>query len=137
MYVGLRERGREYGVGFGGVSIMSNSKKALLAAEYARDEGKVKEFSREIFKSYFEECKNIGEDQVIEEVATKAGLKEFELQEVMKNKIYSQRLVDNQTEGSRLRIRSVPTFIINDETMIVGAQDLGTFKRVFDRILSK
>mgnify|MGYP002087251553 CR=1 FL=1 len=70
----LNAMGAPYGVRFRDRDVFSNTRKALLAAEYAKSIGKGENFLRAIWRAYMEEGKNISEEAVIEEAAMTAGL---------------------------------------------------------------
>ncbi|MEN6621059.1 MAG: DsbA family protein, partial [Smithella sp.] len=78
-YDQLRVRGEEVGVVFGNPKILSNSRLALMASEFARDQGRFEVFHENMFQAYFTECLDIGRLDVITEVARKSGLDENEI----------------------------------------------------------
>ncbi len=59
-YNQLRERGKEVGVVFGTHTLLSNSRLALMASEYARDKNRYDSFHENIFHAYFTEGLDIG-----------------------------------------------------------------------------
>ena len=74
MYEHLRNRGREYGLNFCDVRVLPNLKRSLIVGEYSRKMGKNEEFTDTIFKAYFEDCLDIGNDEVIISLAKKIGM---------------------------------------------------------------
>jgi predicted DsbA family dithiol-disulfide isomerase len=77
-YEQLRARGKEVGVVFGTHTLLSNSRLALMASEYARDQSLHDSFHQNIFHAYFTEGLDIGNLKVIANVAKKSGLDEKE-----------------------------------------------------------
>lgn len=129
MLENLRKMGSPYGIEFGDLTLLSNSRLALEASEFARDNGKFHEFHEKMFYACFTEVKDIGNMDVILNAAEDIGLDTAGLAEVLKNGTYSGR-VDKGLEEARLYgINSTPTFIINNKYKLVGAQPLSSFKK--------
>ena len=47
---------------------------------------------------------------------------------------YAGRLDETREEARRIKLTGVPTFLINDHYKIVGAQPIGTFTDLFNKI---
>ncbi len=127
-YENLRRLGAPYNIAFGTVTVLSNSRTALEASEYARDQGKYDIFSEKVFHAYFTEAQDIGRYEVIRELAGAVGLDIKELHDALRQGRYAQRLKTAQEEGRRYHVAGVPTFVINDQEVIVGAQPLAVFQ---------
>ncbi len=136
MYENLKCRGKEYGLTFCDIKLLSNSRKALIIGEYARKIGKNSEFTHEIFKAYFEGCLDIGKETVILEISKKVGLSMNEVEDCLKNPLYQNSFVSNCAEARKLDISGVPTFIVNDQYRITGAQPEETFVELFEQVSS-
>ena len=68
-YEQLKARGKEVGVVFNTHTLLSNSRLALMASEYARDAGAYEAFHENMFHAYFTEGLDIGSMDVIAAVA--------------------------------------------------------------------
>jgi predicted DsbA family dithiol-disulfide isomerase len=132
LYDQLRERGKEYSIIFGNRTLLSNSRKALEASEYARDMNKHESFHENIFHAYFTDDLDIGSLDVISSVAQKSGLDADDLLGVIKDERYKPRLASARKEGRLINLTGVPTFIINDKHKIVGAQQIDVFRDLFN-----
>ena len=132
VYDQLRERGKEYSIVFGNRTLLSNSRKALEASEYARDMNKYESFHENIFHAYFTNCLDIGNLDVISSVAQKSGLDAGDLPGVIKDERYKSRLASARKEGRLINLTGVPTFIINDKHRIIGAQQIDVFRDLFN-----
>lgn len=130
MYKMLNANGNPYEIEFGNFTKLSNSNLAIQASEYARDMGTYHKFHELMFKAYFSECKDIGNMEVIDEVALKCNLDLDELHKSIEEKHYKQRLKNIKLEAEKYGINSMPTFIINGEKKVVGAVSIDEFKRV-------
>jgi len=126
--------GKEAGLVFGHVKILSNSRLALMASEYARDQGHYDAFHENIFHAYFTEGLDIGKVDVIAAVARKSGLDEKEIIRVVHDGRYAVRLNDAKKEGELLGLTGIPLFIINNKHQITGTQAIETFRKFIDKI---
>ena len=134
MYEHLRSRGKEYGLNFCDVKILSNSRKSLIVGEYSRKMGKNEEFTDEIFKAYFEDCLDIGKEEVIVEVAKNIGLTKHDVESALEDPLCQKRFTNNCLEARKHNVTGVPTFIINDKYTIIGAQQEQTFIELLEKI---
>lgn len=138
-------RGREYTehllayAAESGISIpanrwLANSHRALELAEFARDRGKFSEVHDALFHACFEEGRNIGEADVLLEIAEAAGLDADEFGfEILVGR-YAE-LVDKTTPLARRQgITSTPTVIFDDRAVITGAQDYLVYADVLTRL---
>lgn len=130
----LRARGREFGLVFGDRMLLSNSRRALLAAEYARDAGRYETFHENMFAAYFTEGLDIGNPDVVDSVAVKSSLNAEEMRSAVRSGGYLSRLEESRKEGEQLRLTGIPLFIINNKYRIVGAQPLEFFRDLLDKI---
>ena len=119
---------------FGNRTLLSNSRLALEASEYARDMGKFESFHETMFHYYFTEAHDIGSIGVITRVAVNSGLDAGDMMNAISEKRYRLRLTQARQEGEKINLTGVPTFIINGKEKIVGAQPVEVFKEVFSRM---
>ena len=134
MYEHLRSRGKAYGLNFCDVKILPNSRKSLIVGEYSRKIGKNEEFTDAIFKAYFEDCLDIGKEEVIIAIAKKIGLPKQAVETSLKDLLLQKTYARNCLEAKERNVTGVPTFIINDEYTIVGAQPEQAFVELFEKI---
>ncbi len=127
----LRRRAEELGLPYSPAPILANSALALAAAEYARDVGKFPEFHHEMLSAVFARGQNIGSREVITETARRAGLDGAEMLRAIDDGRYTERLRQSNDLGHDLGVTGVPTFIVNDRYVIVGAQPIETFRQIF------
>jgi predicted DsbA family dithiol-disulfide isomerase len=134
MYDHIRQRGKEFSITFGDVTLLPNSRLALEASEYAREMGKYESFHENMFRFYFTEAYDIGSIGVITSVATESGLDAGGMMNAISEKRYRPRLTQARQEGEKINLTGVPTFIVNEKHKIVGAQPVEVFKEVFSRV---
>jgi len=131
MFMNLSRMGDEYGISFCGADMMSNTHKALLAGEYAKDNGKFHEFHDRIFYEYFTKGMDINNDRLLASIAENIGLDKEEMLSKIKTGIYEERLREAHETARNYNVNSTPTFIIDDMTVLVGAQPIASFKEAF------
>ncbi len=134
LYDQLRFRGKEVGVTFGNHKLLSNSRLALMASEYARDRGLHNSFHENIFYAYFTEGLDIGHPDIIAAVAGKSGLDEKETLSAVNAGRYESRLKEARQEGQLIGLTGVPLFIIENKYKIVGAQPIPVFRDILDQL---
>ncbi|WP_040214314.1 DsbA family oxidoreductase [Clostridium polynesiense] len=124
----LKKRAKQFGLPFHDVEYLYDTSLALKAAEYAKEQHKYDEFSLEVFKAYFSDGLNISKEEVLKEIAEKAGLDSTEMLIKIETDEYQRKIDENQNKASIHNVQSVPTFIINDEYKLTGAQPLEVFE---------
>lgn len=133
-YEKLRTQGKAVGVVFGNLKVLSNSRLALMASEYARDQGRYELFHENIFHEYFTEGLDIGITDVIADVAGKSDLDEKETLNAVNDGRYASRLNEARKEGHLIGLTGIPLFIIENKYQITGAQPIETFRDILDKI---
>lgn len=137
MYANLRRSGAPYGIDFGTMKVLSNSRKALEAGEFAREHGKFDEYHELIFHAYFTETRDIGEVELLVELAQKAGLDADELRAALEDGRYLPRLESTLDLAHHYGITGTPTFVINNKYALVGAQPLDRMRAALRQIAAE
>lgn len=131
----LDKRGQSMNVRFNYQPVMSNSRMALEAGEFAKEEGKYREFHEEVFKAYFTHCENLGDLDVLLRIASKIGLEDEKLKRVLEDGHYSDRLAQTTRQAKEIGVTAAPTFIIDGyDGVITGAQPLETFRSTLQQV---
>ncbi len=110
------------------VDVTPNTKKAHLLTQLAAKFNKHQQISKEIFKAYFTDGKNIGNDAVLLDIAKSVGLDtESEIFENYQSD--ENKLLLDQTESyyQSRGVNNVPLFII-DNKAVSGAQPMDVLK---------
>lgn len=125
--------------------VQPRSRKALGAAEYARDEGKFDEMHTALFRALFEYGKDIGKEETLLEVGVSVGLDYEELRATLQEGRYMEKVLDDEQLARRLGVGSVPTMFVDvageplqNAEMITGAQHCsGRIEATVERALSR
>jgi predicted DsbA family dithiol-disulfide isomerase len=125
----LRAMGAPFGIAFVDRPILSNSRPALLAAEFAREQGKFQSFHEAVFAAYFSHGLDIGDLDVLKQLATDAGLDADAMADAVASGKHLPMLERAKEEAARLGVTGVPTFFIDEKRSVVGAQSLDVFRK--------
>lgn len=110
-----------------------NVRPALEAAQYAKDVGKFDQYHKATFKGFWEEGKNIGDPQALQELFQECGLDWEEFNAPDSREQYAQRVEEQLAEARMYGISGVPAFIL-DKYLLVGAQPYTVFQKVMEHI---
>ncbi|MGI6678610.1 MAG: DsbA family oxidoreductase [Dehalobacterium sp.] len=126
----LNLAGKPYDIVFNRIDRISNTKLALAATEFAREEGKLWEFQDLVYQSYFGQGEDIGQIKIILSCAEKVGLDVPRLEEGLKEEKYVNILKESRKLGEKYLINGIPTFIFENGKVIFGAEPYETFIKV-------
>ncbi len=126
---GVVQMARDVGLTITSRDWVSNSRKALEAAEYAREQGLFAPFHRAVFDAYFAEGRDIGKLEVLQEIAATVGLDVDGMTAALADHRYTQRVDDDVQLAWRIGFSGVPAFILGNRA-IVGAQPYSVFEEV-------
>jgi predicted DsbA family dithiol-disulfide isomerase len=128
MMAHLRSMGAAFGITFADRAVLSNSRSALQAAEFARDHNAFGPFHAALFAAYFSHGLDIGNLDVLSGIARDSGLDAVAMAHALQSGKYLPRLAEAQQEAARLGVTGVPTFFIGEKRSIVGAQPIEVFR---------
>jgi predicted DsbA family dithiol-disulfide isomerase len=113
-------------------SVLTNSRAALAATEFARDSGRDEPLEERIYRAYFNEGVNIGDAKVVARLAGETGLDAGAVADAIKSAKYEMRLKNNALAANNRGVSGVPTFFIG-EYPLVGAQSLDAMRAILRR----
>ena len=131
----IRQMAAEGGLEMNFRDKVSNSRLALEATEFAREQGrdKFEDFHRGVMDAYWRDGRNIGDVEVLVDVGTKVGLDSQGLREALADRRYAQAIEAQIDFGRQAGINAVPAFIFDDKYLIEGAQPYEVFQRVIQQ----
>jgi predicted DsbA family dithiol-disulfide isomerase len=132
----MRKMARQSGIEMKRPGLIPNTRKAHEATEYAREGRRLWEFHRAAFKAYWEDERNIGDVEVLADVAAGCGLDADGLREALAGGRYGDRVREQVEWGRAAGITGVPTVVFNERFAVVGAQDYEVFADIARRIVS-
>lgn len=117
--------------------VVANSHRSLEAAEFAREHGGFALYHRALFHAYFVEARDIGDIDVLAEIARGCGVDDQRLRQALADEVYRAR-IDEITDAARAdEVLSTPTFIYEGGFRLTGAQDYAVFASVTGRLLAR
>ncbi len=134
----LEERGDSLGIEFRrGRAFTPNSHLSLQAAEFAREHGtreQQHELHKALFKGHFTTFDNLGELDVLVRIGDEVGLDSTALREALDAGTYVKQVDEGIAWSRSVGVTGIPTFILNDQYAVVGAQDYAVFERVMEEL---
>jgi predicted DsbA family dithiol-disulfide isomerase len=125
----LRSMGAPFGITFVDRPILSNSRLALQAAEFAREQDLFDPFHTALFAAYFSRGLDIGNIDVLALIAHESGLDAGAMKQALQVGKYLPGLEAAKEEAAVRVVTGVPTFFIGDKKSVVGAQPLEVFRK--------
>lgn len=92
--------------------VQPRSRKAFEAAAHARAEGKFGPMHRAIFRAFFEEGRDIGQMEILLEIAASVGIKEEPLRRALETSRYTEPVLEDERLAQALGISAVPTMLL-------------------------
>ena len=123
--VGLTIRPRE---------VIINSRRALGAAEFAREHGKFLEMHDALLKAHWEQTGRLENIDDLVRIGTEVGLDAGELRRAIEENRYDEVIDENRRVASSVGINAIPAHIFGRRYLVLGAQPYEAFKQVVDRL---
>ena len=121
--------------------VQPHSRKAFEATEYGRDRGKADAMRHAIFEAFFEDGRDIGDVQVLSEIAESLDIHANGLLRALEANVYTGRVVGDENEAAELGLSGVPAMVLTPETngerrlLISGAQPYQSVRDLVERAL--
>lgn len=112
--------------------VLSNSRLALEAAEFACAAGCGEAFEDGVYRAYFCEGANIGQRDVVTALGTEAGVDRAALDAALASGKYTMKLKNTALVAQHRGVGGVPTFFIG-QFPLVGAQSEDVMRQVLRR----
>ncbi len=113
---------------------LPNTRLAHEATEYAIQKGKGLEFHHAVFDRYYGRGENISQWSVLKAVASEIGLDGADMQREVESGAFREVVSAHLEEAHELGIDTVPTYVLNDEYAVVGAQPYEDFVTILEEI---
>ena len=114
--------------------VIINSRRALGAAEFAREHGMFDSMHRALLKAHWEGTARLENADDLVRVGTEVGLDATELRAAIDEDRYAAVIDENRAEAESLGINAIPARIFGRRYLVLGAQPYEAFKQVLDRL---
>ncbi len=111
-----------------------NSRPALQAAEFAREQGHFNTMHHELFRAYWDEGRDVSHMSVLREVALRAGVDAAGMEAAVAANRFGDYLDARRAEAEELMIDGIPAHVIADRYLVMGAQPYDIFERVMAKV---
>jgi len=111
-----------------------NSRPALQAAEFAREQGRFDAMHHALFRAYWDEGRDVSDIDVLHEVAARAGVDVADMEQAVASDRFGDYLDARRAEAEDLMISGIPAHVIADRYLVIGAQPYDVFERVMAQV---
>jgi predicted DsbA family dithiol-disulfide isomerase len=131
----LRERFAEEGLAYNPpAEVVPNTMLALRVTELARERGLHAAVHDRLMDAYWAEAQNIGDPDVLRGLAVGAGLDAAEIDEVLADDRFRERVLGLTSQAVSIGITGVPGFLLDRRLLVLGAQPREVFERAFEQL---
>ena len=84
--------------------------------------------------AYWEEARNIGDAEVLREVAVDVGLAEAEVAAAIDDGGLADRVRASTAQAQSIGVTGVPAFVLGNRLLVLGAQPRGVFEQALAQL---
>lgn len=132
MQAQMRARMQAEGLPYGSRTMTYNSRLAQELAAWADTQPGGEAIHDALFRAYFADARNIGDPDVLVEIAASVGLPAAQAREVIEKRTHKAPIDADWEEARRYGITGVPTFVIGTNG-VVGAQPYEVLEELVKR----
>jgi predicted DsbA family dithiol-disulfide isomerase len=114
--------------------VVPNSRAALRVGELAREEGAFSDYHARIMDAYWAEGLDIGDHEVLHDLAAEIGLPAAEVADVLASSRYLDVVEASTGQAAAIGVSGVPAFLLDGRLLVVGAQPEEAFEQAFTRL---
>jgi predicted DsbA family dithiol-disulfide isomerase len=117
--------------------VIINSRRALGAAEFAREHGQFDQMHRALFKAHWEGTGRLEDVDDLVRIGTEVGLDPAEVRGAIEDGRYESVIDENRRMAGSVGIDAIPAHIFGRRYLVVGAQPYDVLRQVVDRLSSE
>lgn len=129
MIASMKQTATGLGLPFGDMRWIYNTRLAQELAVWADGQERGDGFHQAVFKAYFVENSNIGDPDVLADLAAAVGLDSQAARGVMADRRFAQQVDEDWTAAAEKSVQAVPTFFAGSRRL-VGAQSYEKLARL-------
>jgi predicted DsbA family dithiol-disulfide isomerase len=136
VYENIREEGLKEGIDFNfdSIEVTPNSFNSHRLLAIAYENNIQEQVLDDLFESYFLKGEDIGNPNVLLGIAVNNSIDEDRFKNYLSNKDNIEPLANEELQARKMGIDSVPTFIVNKQIVINGAQTSENFELIFQKL---
>lgn len=113
---------------------MVNTFKAHQLIHWAASEGKEHALKMALFNAYFQDRKNLNEEDILADVAASVGLDRTEALKVLEDGRYADQVRQEETFWTQNGIHGVPAVIFERRHLVSGAQGVDNYASIIRQL---
>jgi predicted DsbA family dithiol-disulfide isomerase len=114
--------------------VVPNTMRALSLTELARDRGMHRPMHDRLMQTYWEEARNIGDPEVLREVAVEVGVGEDDVAAAIEDVGLADRVRASTSQAQSLGVTGVPAFVLDNRLLVLGAQPREVFEQAMAQL---
>lgn len=134
----IEQRGESLGLTYTrGREWTSNSLLAHEASEFVTEHESQEvawAFHKAMFKAYFTDLVDIGKPETLVEIGASVGVPADAMRVALENGTYRGQVAEGIRWARAIGVTGVPTFVFDERTGVVGAQDLAVLEQVMQQL---
>ena len=111
-----------------------NSRRSLMLAELARERDVFDAVHERLFDAYWARGRDIGDERVLVEEGSAAGLDEGDIVDALRDGRYLKGIEQQTRAALELGAGGVPAWVIDQRVLVPGAQPHEVFAQVLERL---
>jgi predicted DsbA family dithiol-disulfide isomerase len=133
----LRSIASEVGLVMEQRDVIINSRRALGAAEFAREQGKFAAMHIALLKAHWEGTARLEDIDDLVRIGAAVGLDAAELRDAIEENRYADLIDANRREAESVGINAIPAHIFGRRYLVLGAQPYDAFREVLSRLAAE
>jgi predicted DsbA family dithiol-disulfide isomerase len=117
--------------------VIINSRRALGAAEFAREQGKYEEMHHALFKAHWQQTGKLEDVNDLVRIGTEVGIDAEELRRAIEEGRYEGVIDENRQIATSAGINAIPAHVFGRRYLVMGAQPYEVLKEVVDKLTSE
>ena len=91
----------------------------------------------DLFESYFLHGKDIGDPNILLQIAIKHNIDAEDFKSYLSDQENIEPLANEEIQAKKMGIKSIPTYIVNKQIVINGAQTSENFELIFEKLKAR
>jgi predicted DsbA family dithiol-disulfide isomerase len=130
----LQKEARQAGLAMVVPEVIPNSRRALEASEYAREQGKHEAFHKVVFRKFYGEGQDLSSWTVLRDASEEVGLDGQTMRQRTENGDFTAIVDGHKAELIALGATGVPLYLFNNSYAVIGLRPYVAFQEVMEYI---
>ena len=114
--------------------VIINSRRALGAGEFVREQGRFAEMHHALFKAHWGGTARLEDTDDLVRIGEEIGLDAAELRQAIDENRYAAVIDDNRRDAESVGINAIPAHIFGRRYLVLGARPYEAFQQVIARL---